>query len=272
VAAQHGLYGSSRVAAGYAYSRPPVHPHIIRAIRQHLQRDRKAGRALDIGCGAGLSTAALDSLAQVVVGMDPEPTMLAHRRDVAPRATFVVGTAEWLPFAAGTIDLVTAAGSLNYADLNLCLPDIARVLVPEGHLAVYDFSAGRRLRDSDRLDEWYAAFERRYPPAPDYDLDVRAVAWDRFGLRLDACEDMEVALPMTLESYLSYVMSESGVETAISWGVSEAEINQWCRRTLAPVLDSDALEVLFDAYVAYVVRGPNIPQSGIESRPSWRHV
>lgn len=36
--------------------------------------------------------------------------MLAHRRTVAPHARFVIGQAERLPFAAGSFELVTAAG------------------------------------------------------------------------------------------------------------------------------------------------------------------
>jgi ubiquinone/menaquinone biosynthesis C-methylase UbiE len=36
---------------------------------------------------------------------------VAHRRTVAPRAGFVIGQVERLPFAAGSFDLVTAAGS-----------------------------------------------------------------------------------------------------------------------------------------------------------------
>jgi hypothetical protein len=46
------------MAAGYAFSRPAVQPHIISRIREDLRLEGPVGRALDIGCGAGLSTAA----------------------------------------------------------------------------------------------------------------------------------------------------------------------------------------------------------------------
>lgn len=67
-----------------------------------------AGRALDVGCGAGLSTAALAPLARQVIGLEPISAMLAHRQTVAPRAAFVIGQAERLPFPAGSFDLVAA--------------------------------------------------------------------------------------------------------------------------------------------------------------------
>jgi SAM-dependent methyltransferase len=252
--AANNVYDSLRMAAGYAFNRPPVHPHVVRAIGEHLQLAHRVNRALDVGCGAGLSTAALDPLARTVVGLEPVPIMLRHVRAVAPRAAFVVGQAEQLPFQAETFDLVTAAGSLNYVDLSLFLPEVARVLVPAGVFAIYDFSAGRRLRDNGALDAWYAAFEHRYPPKPGYDLDVRSLEYALSGLRLDGYEEFEVAVPMTLGSYLPYVMSETGVEMAISRGVAETELRNWCESTLREVLDDTPADVLFDAYVACVRR------------------
>jgi SAM-dependent methyltransferase len=80
------VYDSPRMAAGYAFDRPPVHQHVVRAIGEHLRLTHRVTRALDIGCGAGLSTAALEPLARFVVGLEPVPTMLIHRRTVAPRA------------------------------------------------------------------------------------------------------------------------------------------------------------------------------------------
>ncbi|MGH3298748.1 MAG: class I SAM-dependent methyltransferase, partial [Trebonia sp.] len=103
------VYDNERLAVGYAFDRPPVHERILRS----ADLAARADRALDVGCGAGLSTAALAPLARQVVGLEPIPAMLAHRRTVAPQASFVIGQAERLPFTAGSFDLVSAAGSLN---------------------------------------------------------------------------------------------------------------------------------------------------------------
>ena len=249
------IYDSPRLAAKYAHDRPPVHQHIIHAVGAHLRLTAPVARALDIGCGAGLSTAALAPLAESVVGLEPVRAMLAHRQVVAPQARFLVGRAERLPFPAGTFDLMTAAGSLNYADLGLFLPEAARVLAPDGVLVIYDFAAGRRLRGSTHLEEWFATFERTYPSPPDYDLDVRRVPYGEAGLHLDACRDLEVAVPMGLDAYLAYALGETNVEAAIVRGVPEAEIRGWCHRTLSPVFGAVSRDVLFDCYVAYVGRG-----------------
>jgi SAM-dependent methyltransferase len=246
------VYASARMAAGYAFSRPPVHPRIIDRVRDDLRIESPVSRALDVGCGAGRSTAALEPVARHVVGLEPVRGMLAHRRAVAPGASFVVARAEKLPLVARSFDLVTAAGALNYVDLDLFLPELARVLAPDGVMVIYDFSAGRRLRGSDALDAWFAEFERRYPPKPGYDMDVRSLGYRTAGLRLEAFEAFDVAVPMTLQAYVAYAMSETGVELAVARGVREAEIRDWCDATLADVLGDEPRDVLFDAYVAYV--------------------
>ncbi len=252
---QRSVYDSPRMADGYAFDRPPVHPHIIKAVASRLAHRAPVGRALDVGCGAGASTAALEPVARHAVGLEPVRRMLAHRRTVAPRASFVVAGAEHLPFQAGAFDLVTAAGSLNYVDLRLFLPELSRVLAPGGVTAVYDFSAGRRFQGDPALDRWYARFAERYPPKPGYDLDVSAIEYGPHGLRLDAYEQFDIAVPMSLYGYVRYVMSETGVELAIERGVAEWEIRGWCESTLEGVFGSVTRDVLFEAYVAYVVRG-----------------
>jgi SAM-dependent methyltransferase len=246
------VYDDPRLAAGYAFARPPVHPHIIDAIGRRLRARIPFARALDVGCGAGLSTAALGPLARRLVGVEPVLTMMMHVASVAPRASFIAGAAETLPFRDGTFDLITAAGSINYVDRALFLPEAARLLTRHGVMVIYDFAAGRRIAGGDGLDEWYDVFEDHYPPQPGYALDVRTLDFARFGLRLAAYDEMEVAVPMTLDSYLRYAMSETGVALALAAGAREDEIERWCRQSLAPVFGDDRKNVLFSAYVVYV--------------------
>jgi SAM-dependent methyltransferase len=247
------LYDSARLARGYAFARPAVHPLVVERIVAHgAHPARSIGRALDVGCGAGRSTAALAAAARTVVGIEPAAAMLVHRRTVAPGASFVAGRAEALPFTNASFDLVTAAGSLNYTDTGRSLAEIARVLAPGGVIAIYDFSSGRRCHAAASLDEWFAEFEGRYPYPAGYALDVQGLAYADAGLRLDAFDPFEVAVALTLEEYLAYVLSEANVERAVVSGVAEAEIAAWCRDRLAPVFGSSILAVRFTGYVAYV--------------------
>jgi SAM-dependent methyltransferase len=252
MAASADVYQSTRLARGYAYDRPPVHPKIIAKLREHLWLIAPLPRALDIGCGAGLSTAALETVATHVIGIEPVAPMLQFRAAVTTTAHFAVARAEQLPFADDSFDLLTAAGSLNYADLALFLPEAARVLKANGVLAIYDFSEGKRLRNDARLEEWYAAFKERYPSPPGYALDVRTLPYETYSMRFHDYHELEVAVPLTHASYLRYALSETCVEQAIASGKNEADIEAWCSDTLAGIFDDKPRDVLFDAYIAYL--------------------
>jgi SAM-dependent methyltransferase len=242
------VYDSQRLAAAYAFDRPPIHERILQSARL----ERQADRALDVGCGAGLSTAALAPLARQAIGLEPVPTMLARHQTVAPQAGFVIGQAERIPFAAGSFDLVTAAGSLNYTDLPSALSEIARVLTRNGRFLLYDFSTGRHSASGDELACWFAAFEQRFPWPPGWQpLDVRELPLARYGLRLLDYTDVETRLPMAFDAYLRYMLSEVNVDDAITRGdYSAEEARDWCRTTLEPVFANGELTVVIPGYIA----------------------
>ncbi len=246
------IYGSERMAAAYAFSRPPVHRHVALRVASYLGRACPVDAALDIGCGAGASTAALAPVARRRVGIEPYASMLTHARTVAPEAGWCVGRAEALPFVHGAFDLVTAAGALNYVDLESSLSEVARVMSSRGLFVPYDFSAGRRLRDDDRLSDWHREFRRRFPASPGYSLDLRTLEYGRHGLDLACYEEVEIEIAMSLGTYVDYILGESGVERALSAGRSEPEIRRYCEESLRSVLSDSVREVVFDAQIAYV--------------------
>jgi len=174
------------MAVGYARFRPPVH-------RRILERAFVPGtmfpKALDVGCGAGVSTQALAGFADFTIGMEPAAGML-------PKGPgYFAGAAEAIPVRTDSIDLITAAGSLNYADLTLFFPEAARVLRTPGLLVVYDFEPGRSFRDSSTLDDWFRAFVARYPwpPHEGRELNPEILSDLAAGLRLEHQQHFEIA-------------------------------------------------------------------------------
>lgn len=244
----NGVYDSAELARGYAFDRPAVHPRLLAAAGLR----GVARRALDVGCGAGLSTAALRPLATHVVGVEPAAAMLTHSGTVAPDAAFAVARAEALPFRDGSFDLITAAGALNYTDLARSLAELRRVLVPGGRLVVYDFSEARHAAEGPELGAWFARFERRFPWPPGWrPLDPHTLPAVEPGLWLLECRQETVALPMTGEAYRRYALSEVNVDRAVRAGVcTRQEAGAWCERTLAAVFGTAELTVRFPGYVA----------------------
>jgi SAM-dependent methyltransferase len=241
----------SHMAAGYAKSRPAVHIHIIDRLRDWLGLAGPLDMALDIGCGAGLSTVALRRDARHLIGLDPSAAMLRQARAVAPTACFTAAAAESLPVSDRSIDLMTAAGSLNWVDLARFFPEVRRALKASGALAIYDFSPGRERRGDDRLERWFDDFKRRYPSPPAQPIVPEALSLAPYGLRLQRHEAFAVGLELDPDFYLEYVLTETNVAAAVRSGVPPDEIREWCRRTLA-VAFPDRGEVLFRAYLALV--------------------
>ena len=247
------VFASPDMASGYARSRPAVHPAVIDRVRARLGLATHARRVLDLGCGAGRSTAPLGSVAGFRLGVDPVEAMLRLAVTVAPGARFAAGRAEALPVRSRAFDLVTAAGSLNFADPGRCFPEIARVLAPDGVLVVYDFGPGRSFVRSSTLDEWFDEFSRRYPKPDARTISPDLLPREASGFGLRAQERFVVTLPFDARSYADYVMTETGVEVAVRGGVSRSVVREWCAVTLDAVFGGETRDVRFAGYAAYLV-------------------
>jgi SAM-dependent methyltransferase len=223
---------------------------------RRLGREVPFARALDVGCGAGLSTRALAGLVDHCIGLEPAESMLKWRTEVAPDADFLVGTAETLPLHDASVDLIVAAGSLNYVKLELFFPRAVRLLRPGGFLLVYDFSVGSSFRDSEALEKWHTEFLRRYPPPPGEakTLSPDILAGMGSGFRVYSAELVEAGVTLTPGFYLSYIMTESNVAFALRNGTAEGDIQSWCAGSLLPVWEERPHEVLFRGYFAWMTK------------------
>jgi ubiquinone/menaquinone biosynthesis C-methylase UbiE len=130
------------------------------------------------------------------------------------------GCGRAIPLYDRSVDLITAAGSLNYANLDLFFPEAARVLAAHGVLLVYDFSPGRSLRTSTKLDEWFSSFHGRYPPPANEarELSPEILSGMNSGFRLHQQQQFEIGVTLTPAFYLNYVMTETNVASAVRRG------------------------------------------------------
>jgi ubiquinone/menaquinone biosynthesis C-methylase UbiE len=102
------------------------------------------GRILDVGCGTGYllgRLAARAPQAEALAGIDAAPAMIevATAAGADARLSFVVGTAERLPWPEASFDLVVSTTSFDHwADQRAGLAECARVLAPGGCLVLAD--------------------------------------------------------------------------------------------------------------------------------------
>jgi SAM-dependent methyltransferase len=90
---------------------------------------------LDIGCGAGHSTALISASGATVVGVDAAQGMVDYASSTFDGIDFRVGGIEELEFGDDEFDVVFAANSVQYAaDLGTALQELARVCEPGGSI------------------------------------------------------------------------------------------------------------------------------------------
>lgn len=96
----------------------------------------QARTVLELGAGTGKLTARLVALGHDVHASDPDEGMLDVLSARVPEASAKVAAAEEIPANDRSVDVVVCAGSFEWFDHDRALPEIARVLKPQGHLAI----------------------------------------------------------------------------------------------------------------------------------------
>ena len=90
---------------------------------------------LELGAGTGKLTETLVELGHDVHACEPDEAMLEILRKKLPDIRSSASVAEQIPAPDESFDVVVAAQSLHWFDLDRALPEINRVLKPQGRIA-----------------------------------------------------------------------------------------------------------------------------------------
>jgi len=93
-------------------------------------------RVLELGAGTGKLTGSLLARGHTVVATDPSGAMLAQLRRNHPDSESLPARAEQLPFRSLSFDAVVVAQAFHWFDPVAALPEISRVLRPQGTFAL----------------------------------------------------------------------------------------------------------------------------------------
>lgn len=154
------------MASDYADFRPGYPQDAVRWALAPAGRDVPGLRVVDLGAGTGILTEALIRLGADVTAVEPDSAMRAEFRRRLPSARLLAGSAEDIPLPDGSADAVLCGQALHWFNLDLALPEIARVLRGGGVLA------GLWNNDDDRV-EWVAGLQAAAEGATSPALSVR---------------------------------------------------------------------------------------------------
>jgi SAM-dependent methyltransferase len=174
--------GFSRSAEAYEKGRPR---YPAEALELLLSRLPAGAAVLDLAAGTGALTRPLLEAGLDVVAVEP----VAEMRAALPASVRALeGTAEAIPLESGSVDAVTVGQAFHWFDGDAALPEIHRVLRPEGVLALF---WNRRVEEdpvnraidaivdphragtpTHRVDAWRAAFSRTalFVPVEEHEL------------------------------------------------------------------------------------------------------
>jgi SAM-dependent methyltransferase len=233
------------VAARFARSRPALHHHVVDLL---LARGDNVDRALDVGCGTGLSTRPLTSIARTIVGVDVSMDML-RLADRTEGISYVLGTAERLPFGGGAFDLVTLCSCVHWLEPS-ALAQLRNVLASGGMLAVYDVWFPAEMAGVPAFAGWMQdECSPRYPAVAKNRHDPDRMR--KAGFRLDWKNELRYAVPMRVEQLVDYLMTHSERIAAIDEGrETEEQQRAFLSDGIGPLFEEAAVrELVFGIWV-----------------------
>jgi SAM-dependent methyltransferase len=140
----------------YEQFRTPYPAEFFRHVAEKLKFSKQHA-LIDLGTGPGLLALGFAPYVGRVVGVDPEPAMLAAARHAVARSgqdvTLIEGKAEMLPPEVGRFDVVTIGRALHWMDRDAMPALFERLLVPEGVIVVCSSSSA-----ADGRNPWLDAY------------------------------------------------------------------------------------------------------------------
>jgi ubiquinone/menaquinone biosynthesis C-methylase UbiE len=126
-------------AQTYAARREPYPPAFFAAAADALGLNGREA-LIDLGTGPGLLALGFAPYVGRVIGVDPEPAMVAEARSAGAAANIpfpvLEGRAEDLAADMGTFDLVTIGRALHWMNREAALAAFDRILAPAGRILI----------------------------------------------------------------------------------------------------------------------------------------
>jgi ubiquinone/menaquinone biosynthesis C-methylase UbiE len=216
------FFAHASAAERYAKARPYFHPLVIERVRAHLNLEQPVPRALDVACGTGQSSRALQAIAERVTGTDLSSEMLEYARQ-NPGIEFLESPAERLPFAVETFDLLTVCMAFHWFDQAKFLLEARRVLKPDGWLVLYNNFFCSQMTGCPEFRTWADLFYAKYPTPTRIETPTDLAFFSSHGFQLDPLEEVENHVSFTPDELAAYMTTQSNFIAKVEQGSESLE-------------------------------------------------
>ena len=223
-------------ALRYHEFRPRVHGQVIQHISTFLELNRKVGRALDIGCGTGHSTAPLKQLAEQVIGLDISPGMIQVAKEHFLDIDFHTASAEKTGLEPKSVNLITTSMAFHWFDQQQFLKEMIRIAKKPAFLCVYYLWFPGHMEANPTFQKWYQGpYLRKFPtPKRHTNKFCQVLEASEFPIVYLGSRKLDFDLSLSLEEVRGYLTTQSNITSVLRKGESLASVNSWLGSQLQP--------------------------------------
>ena len=150
------------LASEYKSARRGYPTKIYSHLKVLLQKENPT--TLDLGCGTGISTRELGEHGFRVIGADKDADMIAVAQERESEISYVVASAEQLPFPNNHFDAVTAFTAFHWFNNEESLNEVRRVLKTKG-LFFAALKGNQETEEAKKFNEGYQTILKKYAGA-----------------------------------------------------------------------------------------------------------
>lgn len=242
-------------AERYAKGRPHFHCFVIEKIKNFLALKQNLSFVLDVGCGTGLSSAALKTISERIVGIDLSFEML-KQAEKTHGIEYFQASAENLPFDEAKFDLITISQAIHWINKQKFFAEADRVLKRDSIIIAYDNYFQGQMLGNPAFNDWYKAeFLKNYPVPPRGRRAFDETSENPLDFVLESEEFNENTLEFSASELVNYLVTVTNVIARVENGAQPIrEVYDWLSKGIEPFFDDSRKRFAFINPIWYLRR------------------
>ncbi len=246
------LWNEAAAAQRYARFRPDsFHGLVVERLRPWVAGRLPLRVAVDLGSGTGQSTRPLLALSQRVIGIEPSAAMRSLAEG-GSGITYQEGSGEATGLPDASVDLVSIGLAFHWMDATRAVPEIARILVSGGILAISNNGFVGVMTGQPAFGSWWKDYLSRHPtPKRNQAVLTRELAVQSGLQEIQAETRFEYQESFTADRLAGYLATQTNALEYLK--THDADASTWIAgitASLQPLFPKPEMEFQFQGRLA----------------------